>query len=119
MSLQSTHRANTDYTVLDRNPLQLTVGEQVRLGPEDKAWPGWVWAIAADGRGSHVPKDHLRLLDDHRAEVVRPFSARDLSVKRGDRVSALREVKGWLWCRNEAGEEGWLPEFVLSPLKPQ
>ena len=41
------------------------------------------------------------------------FSARDLSVQQGEQVTALREVKGWLWCRNAAGEEGWLPEFVL------
>lgn len=114
MTHNFTHRANADYTVLDRNPLHLTQGQMVRLGPADKAWPGWVWAISADGRGSHVPEDHLRILDAGSAEVVRPFSARDLSVKRHERVTALREVKGWLWCRNAAGEEGWLPEFILQ-----
>ena len=113
MSHSYTHRANSDYTVVDRNPLQLAIGDEVRLGPSDQAWPGWVWAISEDGRGSFVPEDHLDNLGGERASVVRAFNARDLTVRRHECVIALREVKGWLWCRNEAGEEGWLPEFVL------
>ncbi len=114
MSSSFTHRANSDYTVLDRTPLELSVGQTIRLGPVDAAWPGWVWGIGPDGRGSHVPEDHLERLDAHSAIVRKAFNARDLSVQRNEGVIALREVKGWLWCRNAGGEEGWLPEFVLS-----
>jgi hypothetical protein len=114
MSHSFTHRANSDYTVLDRNPLQLQLGDEVRLGPVDPSWSGWVWALAADGRGSFVPDDHLEKLSEERAKVIKAFNARDLSVRCHESVIALREVKGWLWCRNEAGEEGWLPEFVLE-----
>jgi hypothetical protein len=114
MTHSFTHRANADYTVVDRNPLQLSEGDVVKLGPNDKAWPGWIWAIAEDGRGSHVPEDHLEKMDEKSAKVLRAFSARDLSVSRHEPIMALREVKGWLWCKNSAGEEGWLPEFVLE-----
>jgi len=107
-----TYTANTNYTVVDRSPLHLQYGDTVTVGPRDAAWPGWIWVATADGRGSYVPEDILEH-GDGTATVKVPFSARDLSVQNGERVSALREVKGWLWCRNAAGEEGWLPEFVL------
>jgi hypothetical protein len=109
--------ANSDYTVVDRSPLQLAPGDHVTTGPDDVSWPGWVWVTATDGRGSYVPQEILRRSPDSSATVTQPFSARDLSVVRGETVTALREVRGWLWCRNHEGTEGWLPEFVLSPAR--
>jgi hypothetical protein len=88
--------ANSDYEVVDRCPLELSPNDTVNLGPKDAAWPGWVWVNAADGRGSFVPESHLEI---HVASET---------------VTALREVNGWLWCQNAAGQEGWLPTFVLK-----
>lgn len=106
------YTANTNYTVVDRSPLHLQYGDTVTAGPRDKSWPGWIWVTTADGRGSYVPEDILDY-DTDVPTVRTAFSARDLSVTQGETVTALREVKGWLWCRNAAGQEGWLPEFVL------
>lgn len=106
------YTANTDFTVLDRSPLSISAGDTVSVGPRDKSWEGWIWVSTADGRGSYVPEDILKI-EGATATVQTAFSARDLSVKRGESVTALREVKGWLWCRKQDGEEGWLPEFVL------
>jgi hypothetical protein len=60
-----------------------------------------------------VPEDILTPKEDGTAEVIRPFYARDLSVVREEAVESLREVKGWHWCRNAQGEEGWLPAYLL------
>jgi hypothetical protein len=111
-----TYTANTNYTVVDRSPLHLQYGDTVTVGPRDQSWPGWIWVTTADGRGSYVPEDILEH-DDGTALVRIAFSARDLSVTKGETVTGLREVKGWLWCRNSAGEEGWLPEFVLHAVE--
>lgn len=111
-SPQPLYTANTNYTVVDRSPLHLQSGDTVTTGPRDKSWPGWIWVTAGDGRGGYVPEDILESTGPT-AKVHTAFSARDLSVQLGEQVTALREVKGWLWCRNAAGEEGWLPEFVL------
>jgi hypothetical protein len=100
---------------VDRSPLQIAEGDVLLVGPRDKSWPGWIWVSTPDGRGSYVPEDILEI-GGATARVRTAFSARDLSVKRGERVEALREVSGWLWCRNDAGETGWLPEFVLRPV---
>ena len=104
--------ANTNYTVVDRTPLHVHAGDTVSVGARDKSWPGWIWVSTIDGRGSYVPEDILEI-EGPTAKVLTAFSTRDLSVKQGERVTALREVSGWLWCRNNAGDEGWLPEFVL------
>ena len=106
------YTANTNYTVVDRSPLALAAGDVVSTGPRDKSWPGWIWVSTIDGRGSYVPEDILEI-EGVTAIVRTAFSTRDLSVKQGEPITALREVSGWLWCRNAAGDEGWLPEFVL------
>ena len=49
--------------------------------------------------------------------VTQPFHARDLTVKKGDTIESLREVKGWHWCKN-ATTEGWLPAYLLRPTDP-
>ncbi len=105
--------ATSDYRVTDRNPLVLEEGDVIRVGRPDAGWPGWIWVTAISGRGSHVPEDILDPLGDGTARVIKPFHARDLSVAKGEAVESLREVKGWHWCRNESGEEGWLPEYLL------
>ena len=113
--MPNNYRANADYTVIDRAPLSLTQGQTVRLGRRDADWPGWVWVTAEDGRGSYVPEEVLEVGGTDSATVVQAFHAHDLSVKKGAEVTSVREVKGWHWCRDQAGQEGWLPAYLLSP----
>lgn len=109
-----TRTANADYTVVDRSPVCLKAGETVDLGMEDKAWAGWVWASNQEGRGTYVPVTSLERISGEQARVVEEFQAVDLSLKKGETVTALREVCGWFWCRNAAGSEGWVPDYVLG-----
>lgn len=111
----SAYLVTADYEVIDRAPLTLAVGDAVRLGPPDTDWPGWVWVTAINGRGSYVPEDHLSPRGDGSAQVTIAFHARDLSVRKGDRIESLREVKGWHWSRDSSGDEGWLPSYLLRP----
>ena len=106
--------SNADYTVVDRSPVCLKKGETVDLGMEDKVWAGWVWASNAEGRGTYMPVTSLERLGADQATVVEEFQAVDLSLKKGEEVTALRETCGWFWCRNSDGAEGWVPDYVLS-----
>lgn len=106
--------ANADYTVVDREPLVLPEGTEVTTGTEDRSWKGWVWVIAPDNRGTYVPAGYLEPLDGLRARMKQSFRADDLSVKRGETVTRIREVNGWYWCRNAAGQEGWLPDYIFD-----
>jgi hypothetical protein len=111
--LERSFITNADYEVIDRAPLVLALGDCVRVGKKDSDWPGWIWVTAINGRGSYVPEEILSLNDDGTAVVKLPFHARDLSVVKDEPVTSVREVKGWHWCRNEDGEEGWLPAYLL------
>lgn len=106
--------SNADYTVVDRSPVCLKAGELVELGNEDKVWTGWVWVSNAEGRGTYVPVSSLERISEGEAKVVVEFQAVDLSLEKGEEVTALREVCGWFWCRNASGDEGWVPDYVLS-----
>jgi len=107
--------SNADYTVVDRSPVCLRAGETVDLGLEDKVWAGWVWASNQEGRGTYVPVTSLERKGGDQAVVTEEFQAVDLSLGQGEEVTALREVCGWFWCRNAAGAEGWVPDYVLKP----
>jgi hypothetical protein len=109
----ASYLVTADYEVIDRAPLTLAEGDAVRLGPPDSDWPGWVWVTAINGRGSYVPEDHLTAVGDGSAHVTTAFQARDLSVCKGDQIESLREVKGWHWSRDQRGNEGWLPSYLL------
>lgn len=113
MTAERAFTTTADYEVIDRAPLVLAAGERVRLGKHDPDWPGWIWVTAINGRGSYVPEDIVTAGDDGTAEVKQSFHARDLSVVKDEPVVSIREVKGWHWCRNEDGEEGWLPAYLL------
>ena len=107
----------SDYTVIDRAPLELTSGQKVKTGRTDVDWPGWVWVTADDGRGSYVPEDILSEMKDGIATVIHAFAAHDLSVRAKDQVESIRHVRGWHWCRNSGGQEGWLPAYLLVPVQ--
>lgn len=112
---QGIYVANADYEVIDRSPLVLAAGEVVEVLAADAAWPGWTLVAVADGRRGHVPDSLLIKEPDGRCRLAEGFDARDLSLKRGQKVESLRESDGWHWCRNEGGAEGWVPDYLLDP----
>ena len=119
IQMKRTYIVTADYTVIDRAPLALEKGELVRVGKRDADWPGWVWVTRKDGRGSYVPEEVLQSPKEDESQVREAFKAHDLSVKRNDGVTSLREVKGWHWCSDADSNEGWLPSYLLVPVPVQ
>lgn len=110
----SAFTANADYEEVDRQPMRLRAGDEVTVGPVDRAWPGWVWASDDSERCSYVPEDFLEPLGEGRFAAMRDYDSRVLRVKRGDRLTSILTVHGWHWCRNARDEEGWLPAYLLK-----
>lgn len=108
--------ANADYEERDRDPIRLRAGDRVDSGPVDRAWPGWVWVTDAAGRGGYVPEEILRTLGDDRCELTEDFDPAVLAVARGDALESLRQIHGWHWCRNAAGNCGWVAGYLLRPV---
>lgn len=108
--------ANSDYEEKDSDPLYLNPGDEVRVGPADRAWPGWVWATDAAGNDGYVPEEILRPLGDGRFAAMSAFDPAVLTIHRGDHLNSLRQIHGWHWCRNGHGQEGWVAGYLLRPL---
>lgn len=107
--------ANADYEEKDSNPMHLQPGDEVNVGPADRAWPGWVWAEDHDGRHGYIPEEILEPLGEGRFAMMEAFDPTVLKIQRGDRLESLRQIHGWHWCRNAAGKEGWVAGYLLKP----
>ena len=106
---------NADYEEKDPHPLRLEPGDEVSVGPVDRAWPGWVWASDGEGRAGYVPEGILEPLGEGRFAVMEAFDPTVLAVKRGDRVESLKQIHGWHWCRRDDGTQGWVAGYLLRP----
>jgi hypothetical protein len=106
--------ANADYEENNTRALHLIAGQEVTSGPEDKTWPGWIWATDVEGRCGYVPQDFLEPLGEDRWAAITDFDPSVLKVKKGDSVSSLKQMHGWHWCQNEAGAEGWVANYLLK-----
>ncbi len=65
------------------------------------AWQRYTPLAYLDGEGS---QRSLRV----------DYSARELSVREGQRVQALTTESGWAWCRADDGQKGWVPLSSLE-----
>lgn len=107
--------ANADYEDRDRTAITLQPSDEVTLGPADRTWPGWIWVTDTHGRKGYVPIEILGPATGGQARVTQTFDPTVLTIRRGDRLEAMREVHGWHWCRNAAGQEGWVAGYLLHP----
>ncbi|MGB1129333.1 MAG: SH3 domain-containing protein [Haloferula sp.] len=107
---------NADYEEKDAHPLSLVAGDEVTVGPVDRAWPGWVWVVDGEGRRGYVPEAAMEPLGEGRFAMMEDFDSTVLKVSRGDSVESIRIVHGWHWCRHADGGEGWVTDYLLSPV---
>ena len=107
--------ANADYEEKNRHAMHLTAGQEVTSGPADRTWPGWIWACDADGRNGYVPAEILEPLGEDRWAAMEDFDPTVLKVSRGDKVTSVKQIHGWHWCKNAAEEEGWVAGYLLRP----
>lgn len=112
----SAFTANSDYEEKDSNPIRLKPGDIIRTGRADHTWPGWIWAIDAGGNDGYVPEEILKPADDGHFTATVAFDPSILTVRRGDKLTSLRQIHGWHWCRNEHGKEGWVAGYLLRPV---
>ncbi len=103
----------SDHESPERAPIEIKPGDRVDVGERDTTWPAFVLVATASGSG-WVPERHL---DGNRptATVLHPYDTRELTVRAGDRLTLLEDdpVSGWSWCRDAAGDTGWVPHNVL------
>ena len=109
-------RSTGGHAAPERPPLQLEVGEHARIEDRGSEWPEFVYVVAARGTG-WVPARYLSG-DTGTVVVQQPYDTKELEVAAGETVSVVErdDLSGWWWCRNDAGEEGWVPVSALTPV---
>lgn len=95
------------------DPISFESGERVTLGRTDDEYPGWIWTSLTSGNAGWAPESTLRRDGKTTAVTTVAYSARELDTREGEEVVSLRELKGWLWVRNDAGAEGWIPQKTV------
>ncbi|HEY3777747.1 MAG TPA: hypothetical protein VGL35_06790 [Rhizomicrobium sp.] len=103
------------YTRPYDDPLVVRAGEIVTPDPVRSAQsdiPGWTWCVARDGRGGWVPDAWFESANGIWT-AKRDYNALELTVAVGDRLRLLYGESGFVFCRSEQSNEGWLPDCVL------
>lgn len=108
---------NKQYTVKiahqasEASPLFVNKNEDLWIGERDGR-PGWTYCMTKmSGKTGLVPEQIISRASGNSKSgtLTEDYSARELSVKPGDKVESNRELNGWAWCIDEDGNAGWLP----------
>lgn len=89
-------------------------GEKVEVGGADPEFPGWIRITDPAGRSGWAPELILERSGRSEAVVTEDYDATELDVSPGDRLTVHRELAGWYWVSDEAGESGWVPVDVTQ-----
>ena len=73
--------------------------------------------FTTDGGESRWVPDNWVEREGEYCVLQRPYTATELSVEEGEKVTVLLMESGWGWATNESGQSGWLPLERLAPLR--
>ena len=106
--------ARTAHRIPDRPPIQLSVGDEVRVGERDAEWPEFVFVTTSHGAG-WVPARHLSRSSGI-AIVETAYDTTELPTQVGEMLDVVAEdlPSDWLWCRSADGREGWIPAKTVE-----
>jgi uncharacterized protein YgiM (DUF1202 family) len=101
------------------DPISLKAGERVLIDAEKTKETdilGWSWCTGSDGRQGWVPNGWLTH-QSGAVQIVRDFSALELTINVGDRVTLHHSESGFVFVTREDGSTGWVPDACLQLLE--
>ena len=106
------HRSEYPEPISFARGALLSIGEKYE-GPE--AWNDWYFCEVPGRPGGWVPGQIIERTGAGRGRALEDYTAKELDVDRGDRLTGCRTMNGWVWCSRAAdGESGWVPVEVLQ-----
>ncbi len=108
MTSEKTAVVITEYTTPYNDPIVLHKDEPVTTGKTDDEWPGWIWCTSIENKSGWVPETVISHNSDQ-PRAVRDYTARELNVRVGERLTILDEESGWYWCCTKSDQLGWVP----------
>lgn len=101
------HRSEYPRPITFTKDTLLTIGEKYE-GPED--WKDWLLCSTPGQESGWVPAQILEIISGNMARAREDYTARELDVRKGDRLLGSRVLNGWVWCDAFAdSESGWVP----------
>lgn len=114
-------RVSKTYTAQYSDPIEFQKGDLIELTGRTDNWNGhkWLWAIAAkDGREGWIPDSFADVTKGAGQRASADYSARELTCIEGELLTVLHATHGWVWCKNESGDFGWVPaENLETPIR--
>jgi hypothetical protein len=118
-----------DFVIIEQHksnnptPLIIRKGTRIKIGKRSddaESWPNWIYCFSLDGISEGWTPKQIIQMENGYGIVLEDYSAKELNVKKGDKVEGNIELNGWIWCRKlNLSEEGWLPKekmIVVSEL---
>lgn len=98
------------------DPLILTAGEYLSATDRFSEYPGWIWCIHNSGKAGWVPSSYLDG-KANRVMLLRDYDSTEFSVEPGQQYYVISREVGWLWCEDQQGIKGWIPEDNMEILE--
>lgn len=103
------------YEIAYPDPLILKIGDIVTIIKKEETpeCVGWYFCKDQNGKEGWISKDFMTI-EDSTGIMIKDYSAKEIAVEINDEVSVISESCGWVWCKKENGDEGWLPRSYLE-----
>lgn len=102
------------------DPITFRQGELLMVGDRyqgSQAWNDWFFCRTETHDGGWVPLQIIEPIDAATARAREDYSARELTVAEGERLTALKTLNGWAWCAREGTRDiGWVPLENLTAI---
>ncbi len=113
------YKVTEEYDDAPENPIRIVKGEVLDFIEEsdpDGNWPNWIFCRGNRKEG-WVPKQILDI-KGKKAVSLENYTAREHNLIKGEILTAVKELNGWIWSWKESEPEspGWAPLNHLQKL---
>ncbi|WP_039056285.1 SH3 domain-containing protein [Enterobacter sp. Bisph1] len=99
-----------NYTSAFPDPISIKKNATAVVSHCDLQYRGWVWITLDNGHAGWAPQQLFLPQSANKILCLEDYTARELSVIVGEKITIGTSLNGWCWATNVAGESGWLPE---------
>ncbi|MBI3651614.1 MAG: hypothetical protein HY231_11410 [Acidobacteria bacterium] len=98
-----------DYSVYYTDAIVMQSDDKLTITEKESEWVGWVWCTnERHNKSGWVPEKYVERQGDKATALV-DYDAKELAARVGEALTATLEMCGWVWCKNQQGESGWVP----------
>lgn len=102
-----------DYASAYPRPITFAKGAPLTVGRKDdgpEGWEDWFFCRTPGQEDGWVPGQAIEIVRGNVAIAREDYTAKELTVRRGEHVVGSRTLNGWAWCaRPDDSEAGWVP----------